>query len=243
MTEPTTWSPELRRQDSDVLSELLNARYSCRAFQSRPVDRASIIALLELAQRSPSWCNTQPWQVYITEGAGTEQLRAAITAFAATTPPQPDLPFPQHYTGTRDERRRAVARQLYDSVGIQRGDRLASAAQAAKNFELFGAPHVAIVTTDVELGVYGAVDCGVYLGHFLIAAQSLGIATIPQAALAAVAPVIREHLGLPDEQQVLFGISFGYPQEDHPANAFRSARAPIDDVLTWVTGVTPMSKP
>jgi nitroreductase len=220
---------------ADVVGTLFAARHSCRAFADRPVDRATITRILELAQRSPSWCNTQPWQVYVTEGEGTQRVRAAIGAFAAENPPQPDLDFPVRYEGVFLERRRACARQLYESVGIEHGDRVASAAQTRKNFDLFRAPHLAVVTTQRDLGVYGVLDCGVYLGHFLMAAQSLGVATIPQAALAAVAPVLREQFGLCEDRQVLFGVSFGYADDDHPANGFRTDRAATDQVLTWVT--------
>jgi nitroreductase len=220
---------------ANVVGMLFDARHSCRSFQDRPVDRATITQILELAQRSPSWCNTQPWQVYITEGEGTERLRAAVSAFAAENPPQPDLDFPARYDGVFLERRRACAWQLYESVGIEKGDRAASKVQTQKNFDLFGAPHVAVVTTERDLGVYGVLDCGVYLGHFLIAAQGLGVATIPQAALAAAAPVLRDQLGLSDDRQVLFGVSFGYADGDHPANGFRTERAATENVVTWVT--------
>jgi len=233
----TTTCSEAERHlpEVDMVQRLFDGRFSCRAFQDRPVDRPTITRILELAQRSPSWCNTQPWQVSVTEGEGTERLRAAISTFAAANSPQPDLPFPDQYPGVYDERRRECGWQLYESVGIERGDRHASAAQALENFALFGAPHVAVVTTERDLGVYGAVDCGVYLGHFLIAARSLGIATVPQAALAAVAPVIREQLGLDESRQVLFGVSFGYPDLEHPANGFRTGRADIAEVLRWVS--------
>jgi nitroreductase len=227
---------EQQPAEVEVVRRLFDTRFSCRAFHDRPVDRGTITHILQLAQRSPSWCNTQPWQVFVTEGDGTERLRAAISAFAAVNPPQPDLPFPTRYAGVYDERRRTVGWQLYDSVGLERGDRAASAAQALENFALFGAPHVAVVSTERDLGLYGAVDCGVYLGHFLVAAQSYGVATVPQAALAAVAPVIREQFGIDDRRQVLFGVSFGYPDEEHPANRFRTARADVkNEVVTWVS--------
>jgi nitroreductase len=218
----------------EILAELFQRRHSCRAFQSRPVDRSIIERIVELAQRSPSWCNTQPWQVHITEGDGTERLRTAISAFAGANRPQPDFAFPTRYAGVFDERRRTCAWQLYDSVGIAHGDRVASAAQTAQNFTLFGAPHVAVLTTERDLGVYGLLDCGVYLSHFLMAAQSLGVATVPQAALAAVAPVIRDQFGLGSERQVVCGVSFGYAAADHPANGFRTSRAHPNDVVTWV---------
>ena len=218
-----------------VVEELLDRRFSCRAFLDRAVDRATIARVLRLAQRSPSWCNVQPWQVIVTEGEATERLRAAATSFVATNGPQPDVPFPPRYDGVHQERRRECGWQLYESVGVEKGDRAASAVQAAKNFEFFGAPHVAIITTERVLGTYGAIDCGVYLGCFLLAAQSMGLASIPQAALGAVAPVIREQFRLPDERQVLFGVSFGYADKQHPVNGFRTRRAELDDVAYFAS--------
>lgn len=218
-----------------AIDRLLAHRHSCRAFRPTPVPRDTITRIVDLAQRSPSWCNTQPWQLLISEGDGTERLRSAISAFAASHPPAPDIPFPARYTGVYRDRRRECAWQLYESVGIARDDRAGSAAQTQRNFEFFGAPHLAIVTTEADLGTYGAVDCGVFLGAFALAAQSLGVATIAQAAIAAVAPVIREHFDLPEHRQVLLGISFGYADEEHPANRFRTSRAEVGDVVTWVT--------
>jgi nitroreductase len=149
-------------------------------------------------------------------------------------PPAPDIEFPERYEGVAQARRRECAWQLYECVGVQGGDREGSARQTAKNFELFGAPHLAIVTSEGALGTYGAVDCGVYVAHFLLAAQSLGIATIPQAAIASCAPYLRARFALPDDQQVLCGISFGYEDAHHPANAFRTTRAPLEEMVTWV---------
>jgi hypothetical protein len=107
------------------------------------------------------WCNTQPWHLHITEGDGTERFRSALSAHAASAEFTPDFPFPARYSGAHLERRRECGFQLYDSVGIDKGYRAASARQAAQNFELFGVPDAAIVTTEAELGVYGAIDCGV----------------------------------------------------------------------------------
>nr|WP_324197820.1 nitroreductase family protein [Nocardia abscessus] len=76
-------------------------------------------------------------------------------------------------------------------------------------------------------------DCGLYLGTFLLAATSLGIATIPQAAPAGRSAFVRECFDLPEDRKILAGISFGYPDVDHPANSYRTTRAPVDEVVTW----------
>jgi nitroreductase len=219
---------------SVAFERLLKDRYSCRAFLPRPVDTATITRMLEIAQRTPSWCNSQPWKVVITRGAGTERFRDALCAYAPGRKPEPDFAFPREYRGIYLERRRECGFQLYDSVGIARGDREASARQTGENFRLFGAPHAMIVTTDEALGVYGVLDCGAWVNNFMLAARSLGIASIAQAALAAQPLFLRSHFGLPQDRLVVCGMSFGYEDGAHPVNGFRTSRAAVDGEVTWV---------
>ncbi|WP_305092847.1 nitroreductase [Prescottella sp. R16] len=214
---------------------LLETRSSCRAFAPDPVPRDVVEQILETAQRTPSWCNTQPWQVSLTEGDATERFRAGLREYVRSSPQEPDFPFPTGYRGDYGTRRKDCAMQLYSSVGIAEGDRRASAEQTMKNFDLFDAPHVAVVTSDEALGVYGAVDCGLYVNTFLLAAHSLGVAAVPQAALAGSAPYLRRFFGLADDRKVVCSISFGYADDTHPANSFRTPRADIDTVATWVS--------
>ncbi|WP_424140620.1 nitroreductase family protein [Roseomonas chloroacetimidivorans] len=217
----------------EAFEHLLAGRHSCRAFRGEAVDEGLIRRILTAAQRAPSWCNAQPWKVIVTSGAATEDFRAALTAHARGGERRPDIPFPESYAGAYQERRRECGFQLYDAVGVARGDREGSARQAAENFRLFGAPHAAIVTTEAALGPYGAVDCGAYVTAFMLAAHALGVACIAQAALAAYSPFLHAHFGIPEHRQVVCGISFGFENEAHPANAFRTRRAPLDEVVEW----------
>lgn len=221
---------------AEVLEQLLDERWSCRAFDGRQVPRGDIERMLTTAQRSASWCNTQPWQLIVTSGESTERFRAALATHASEGPKIHSFDFapPAEYRGVYRDRRREAGWQLYEAVGVQRGDRAGSARQASENFRLFGAPHVAIVTTDAIQGVYGAVDSGLYVGTLLLAAQSLGIATIPQAALAGHSDFIREYFSIPEDRKVLVAISFGYADEDHPANSYRTSRAALSETVTWI---------
>ena len=142
----------------------------------------------------------------------------------------PDFPWP----GVYQARRRESGFQLYDAVGIAKGDKAAAARQALENYNFFGAPLVAIITTTEPLGVYGAVDCGVYVGNFMLAALALGVGSIAQAALARRSDVVREHLKLADDRRVVCGISFGYPKHDHIINSYRTSRAPLSEAVTFV---------
>ncbi|MDE9451308.1 nitroreductase [Aliiroseovarius sp. Z3] len=215
----------------DDFTALLGARYSCRGFRSDPVSEDTITKILTAAQKVPSWCNAQPWQVDVTMGTETDRLREALYSHAMTAAQTPDVPWPSAYTGAHQSRRKRCGLQLYDSVGVERGDRAASARQMTENFHLFGAPCFALLTAPAELGPYAYLDCGGFITGFTLAAASLGIASIPQAAVAAYAPFLRDWFDLPDDRIVLCGISFGYADETHPANGFRTSRAPLDE---WV---------
>jgi nitroreductase len=218
-----------------VLEELLGERYSCRAFRPEQVPRPTIERILTAAQRTASWCNSQPWQIVIASGAAKERFRAAIYAAASSgAQDDGDFSFPREYRGVYLERRRESGFQLYNTLGITRGDRAAYARQALENFNFFGAPHVAIIHSDEALGIYGAIDCGAYVGNFLLAAQARGLGTIPQAALAHHSGLIRRHFGLGDDRRVVCGISFGFPDRDHKINSYRTSRAGIPDTATFV---------
>jgi nitroreductase len=219
----------------DVLETLLRERYSVRAFKPEPVPRETIDRVLSAAQRTASWCNSQPWQVMIASGQAKEKFRKAIYAEAASGAAQDgDFEFPREYLGVYLERRRESGFQLYNTLGIARGDKAAYARQALENYNFFGAPHVAIIHTDEALGIYGAIDCGAYVGNFMLAAQALGLGTIPQAALARHSGMIRRHFKLADDRRVVCGISFGFADHAHKINSYRTSRAGIAETVRFV---------
>ncbi|WP_432817008.1 nitroreductase [Sulfitobacter sp. JB4-11] len=221
-------------QDYDTLHTILTARHSCRAFLPDPLPDALITRIVTAARRAPSWCNAQPWQLEITRGDSTNNLRAALTeAATAGTLPQPDLQWPGKYLGVYADRRRACGFQLYDAVGVEKSDHVGRQAQMLRNYAFFDAPHVAILHAPAELGPHGVMDCGGFITAFMLAATACGVGTIAQAAVAAYAPLLHDRLDIPQERTILCAISLGYPDTDDPANGFRTDRAEPADIIRW----------
>ena len=219
--------------DIETLNALLHRRHSCRAYLPDAVPDRIIKQIVDTAQRVPSWCNAQPWQLHITSPAQTDQLRNALYQHASAAPEASDIEFPTAYTGAYKDRRRACGWALYDAVGVTKGDRDASMRQMMENFRLFGAPHFALITTEADLGAYGVLDCGAFVTAFTLAAEALGVASIPQAAVAGFSPLLRDWFDIPEHRHIVCGISFGYRDTTHPANQFRTDRASFDEVVTW----------
>jgi len=228
--------------DAQALARLVRDRHSCRGFLPTPVPRDRIDAMLAIAQGAASWCNSQPWEAIVTEGAATDRFRDALYAYAASQnwadqtnrPERPDFPFPTRYVGVYKDRQRSTGWALYQAVGIGHGDRAGSGRQVLENFRLFGAPHVMIVTSEDDLGAYGAIDCGAYVAHVMLAAQAMGLATIAQAALAGVAGFVRDWFDIPANRKIVCAISFGYADPAHPANGFRTTRESVENVVRYV---------
>lgn len=213
-------------------AEVATNRHSCRAFLPEPLSPPQIQELFELAQRAPSDCNTQAWTTYLAQGALLERLRRALVKRVKAAAPQSyDLDPITSYEGVLLERRRACGWGLYEAVGITKGDRDASRAQALKNFELFGAPHMAVITVDAALGERGSVDAGIYLGYLLLAAEALGIGAVPQAAITHHAALLHEILDIPEHHRIVNVVAFGRKDAMHPANLFRTSRASLEEAV------------
>jgi nitroreductase len=216
------------------LRATLDARSSSRAYLPDPLDRGALDELFAAAQRAPSWCNTQPWQVVVTAPPVTGEFSRALLEAAGAGLPAPDIPFPGAYPEPYAARRRECGVQLYGAMGVTRDDRDGRHRAWLRNYELFDAPHLAVVSRERSLGEYATLDVGVWLGVLLTAAAAMGVATCPMASVAAYPAPLRRLLGIAETHVILFGIALGRADGSAPANACRTGRAPLSDNVRFL---------
>jgi nitroreductase len=209
------------------LDQTIRERRSVRGFLPKPVPPEVLDEVLELAQHAPSNCNVQPWRVYVASGKVAERLRAALVE-AATKGESPVMAAPiDEFLGGYREKQIACAVELYGKMRIERGDRVGRFNASLRNFQFFDAPHVAYVCMAKSFGIGVALDVGMYVQTLMLAMQSRGISSCAQAALRSFPELVAEHLAIPDDEQILCGLSFGYEDPDVPANQTRQPRDPI----------------
>jgi len=218
----------------EALDRAWAERASKRAFRPDPLPRESIVQLFATAQRAPSWCNIQPWRVAVTTPPKTGELAAALVAAARSGLPAAEVPFPIEYPTPYKEHRVACGVALYRAMGIARDNTAGRYDAWLRNYALFDAPHVAIVSCDKRLGPYAFLDIGVWLGYVLTAAAALGIDTCPMASVAAYPKPLRERLPIAETDVVLFGLALGHADDAAPANACRTTRDPVETNVTFV---------
>ena len=220
----------------DVL-EAIQSRKSIRAFKRDPVPKATIEKILEVSQRAPSGTNTQPWHTYVCAGATRDAISADVIAMAkagkAAKYEDYDY-YPAKWKDVHRDRRRGVGWGLYSLLGIAKGDREASARQGLRNFAFFDAPVGMFFTTDSYLGKGSWADVGMYIQTVMLAARGHGLHTCPQAAWIVYQEPIFRHLGIPDDQVLISGLSIGYADDTAIENTLVSERENLANVARFV---------
>ncbi|CAG0975374.1 3-hydroxypropanoate dehydrogenase [Rhodocyclaceae bacterium] len=214
----------------------IESRRSVRAYLDKPVDRAEIERILQVAARAPSGTNMQPWHVHVLTGRTLDALTAAVCAAFDTEPEAHEYEYdyyPAEFFEPYLGRRRKVGFDLYKLVGIAKGDTAAMRAQHRRNFEFFGAPVGMIFTIDRRLGKGSWFDYGMFLQNVMVAARARGLDTCPQAAWAQFHRVIAAQLALPPEQMVVCGLALGYADASHVTEQLVTERAPVSDFAVF----------
>lgn len=216
------------------VAEILDSRYSTRAFLDTPVPEETLIKVFSQAQRAASNCNVQPWQSCVVSGATKDLLKDKfLELLMSGAKPNPDFNWAPAYQGIHRERQFGSANALYGAMGIAREDKTARMMAMGRNWQFFDAPHAVFFTMDKYLDIMGAVDVGIYAQTLTLLLLEEGISSCMQGALGQFPGPVHEVLNLPEGRGVLFGMSFGYADEEAPANTARTDRAPLKDGVTF----------
>ena len=219
----------------DVL-EAIRSRKSIRAFKPDPVPRETLNAILSESQRAPSGTNTQPWHTWVCTGevkeAITQDVLAMLERGEGSSYHAYDY-YPARWNDVHNARRRAVGYGLYALLGIAKEDREGRNRQSARNFKFFDAPVGIFITIDKYLARGNWSDTGMYIQTVMLAAKGHGLDTCPQAAWIPVQEPIFHHLGIPEDQDLVTGMSLGYRDPHAIENTLISDREKIENVVTW----------
>ena len=221
--------------NAKVFSEIVNARHSVRGFLPARVPAADIRSVLEDAQRSPSNCNTQPWGVHIVSGAKRDELSAALIEANNNGRFSMDYSFDTaDFYEEYKSRSSAQGAVYYKALGVKREDYDERKTIGDRNLTFFGAPHVALLCVPrIGDSVRTASDVGMYGQTFLLSLVAHGLGGVPQTMLGMYADTVREVLKIDHKLNLLFGISFGYPDKNCSSNSFRMDRVALEDSVTF----------
>ena len=229
--------------DTNPVDAAITSRMSVRAFTDQPVDQPVLARLLEVASRSPSGTNTQPWKVYVLKGASRDSLVSKVCAAHDAVRADPALGaqyveeydyYPEKWVSPYIDRRRENGWGLYGLLGIGKGDKDQMHAQHQRNYRFFDAPVGLMFTMDRVMGRGSLVDYGMFMQSIMVAARGHGLSTCPQAAWNGFAKIILPHIGAGPDEMLVCGMALGYADASAPVNRFHTPRVPVQDFTTWL---------
>jgi nitroreductase len=234
-----TASPLPTPEQTAAVDAAITTRRSLRAFLPRPVPRQTIEDILAVASRSPSGTNTQPWKVYVLTGdAKTELSRKIMAAHddpaERATHTEEYAYYPTEWKSPFIDRRRKVGWDLYGLLGIGKTDKVRMHAQHGRNYDFFDAPVGLMFTIDRIMRQGSWLDYGMFLQSVMVAARGRGLDTCPQAAFMQFHRIITAHIGAPDNEQVVCGMSLGYADPDAIENMLVTERDPVSTFTRFI---------
>jgi nitroreductase len=230
-------------RDPDSVDAAIESRFAARAFLATPVARDTITDMLRVARRAPSGTNTQPWKVYVLQGASRDSLVTKVCAAHDAVYADPALAaqyvgdhdyYPRKWVSPYIERRRENGWGLYGLLGIVRGEKDRMHAQHQRNYHFFGAPIGMMFTLDRVLARGSLVDYGMFLQNIMVAARARGLHTCPQAAWIEFAQIVLPHIGAGPDEMLLCGMSIGYADENEKVNTFHTPRVAVEEFTHWL---------
>ncbi len=242
MTNPATTATSTAAVTAAV-DHAITSRMSARAFTQQEVSRELITEILQVASRAPSGTNTQPWKVYVLQGATRDALVDKVCAAHESIRTNPEAAqqyqekydyYPAKWVSPYIDRRRENGWSLYGLLGIGKADKDRMHEQQQRNFKFFDAPVGLMFTIDPIMGRGSLLDYGMFIQNIMIAARARGLHTCPQAAWNGFHSIILPHIGAGEGEMMVCGMSLGYADEADKVNTLVTPRVPVNEFTHWV---------
>jgi len=218
------------------LAAAIKGRRSIRKFKQQDVPKSIITEILEEARWSPSWGNTQPWDLYVLTGKTLAKfkemnLRQTLAGAAIAS----DVPMLENWPAAMKARYGELGKVVLSVQGIKREDREARDQYYKNMVSAFDAPCLifACISRD-NLVEYQMLDIGLITQTICLAAHDKGLGTCLLAATARYSAEIRKIAAIPDDKKIVVGIALGYPDPSFPLNNFERNRAKLDEFVHWM---------
>ena len=206
--------------------ELMKERHSIRKFQKKEIPENILKEIISISLLSPSWGNTQPWNIYVASGNTLEEIRKIwISKNKENIKGYSDIP-PGHRTEF-SERSQKIIENLLNKVGELLKDPTMKVFNEA-NASMFSAPSVVYLTLPKGHTKYSILDLGALEMSILLAAKSHGVDSLVAYESIKYPDVLRKFCKIPDNEEIVIGISLGY-EDDNITNKFRAKKLSLDE--------------
>ena len=210
---------------------LMKQRHSARDFQSKEIPEDTLKEIVSIALMSPSWCNSQPWNIYVVTGKPLEEIRKEwiakneekIKGYADLQPVH-RTEFSERCQKNMEEEFKLIKEQTKDPE---------MTSFWRKNIECFNAPAVVYLALHKGHSKWSCYDLGGFGMALMLAAKDLGVDSVVAYELVKYPDVLRKYVKIPDDEDIAVGIALGYENDDI-VNKFRAKKSKLEDVCQFI---------
>lgn len=236
--------------DPNSFSKFAASRRSTRDFLPTAISDELINQLISDGLTAPSWSNTRPFLVAVAAGEKRDRLSAEFLkrwdavkgarggsifskiklAISRYGLPTSNWVVAKPYSPDLLPRSQKVGSELYNFIGVERGDKKARDNAWARNYEFFGAPVELFIFTHKSLGKFAASDAGLFMQNLMLSAHAMGLGTCAQGSISVWEDAVRAEFDVPENYSLLCGLAIGYPSANK-INSFAAERLDANAIM------------
>ena len=199
--------------------------------KKKEIPEETLKEIIKTALNCPSWCNSQPWKVYVVTGEPLENIRKEWISkneqkikWYSDIPPVHRVEFSQRCQKNMKDMMDNIKEEIKDPE-LQTFWR--------KNVECFNAHVVIYLTLLKGHSKWSNYDLGGFGLALMLAAKDRGIDSIVACELSKYPDILRKYAKIPDDEDICAAIAFGYENEQ-ALNKFRSKKNTLEEVCSFV---------
>jgi len=208
--------------------ELMKQRHSARYFLSKPIPEETLKEIMSTSLLTPSWGNSQPWNIYVASGKTLEEIRKDWLAKNKEGVKGNSDINAGHRTDFSERCQENINKVLKKFSDALKDQNLKTFMEA--NYILFNAPTVVYITVPKKRTEYNIFDTGALEMSIMLAAKGKGIDSVPAYEAIKYPDIIRKYIKVPEDEDIIIGIALGYEDKDNDLNKIRSVKLTLDEI-------------
>ena len=208
--------------------KIMKQRYSVRYFLPKPIPEATLKEIMETSILTPSWGNSQPWNLYIASGNTLEKIRKDWIAKNK----EGIKGYSDIEAGHRTDFSERCQKNMDDIMKLF-GDFLKDPTMKVfmdANVILFNAPTLVYITIPKKRTLYNIFDTGAIEMSIIASAKENGIDSVPAYETIKYPDILRKYMNISDDEDIIIGIALGYEDKENILNKCKSKKLNLNEV-------------
>lgn len=208
--------------------DTLNYRQSIRIFKDKAIPEDDLRDIVQLAEKTPSWTNSQPWRVHIATGESLQKIKEDhLRHYELGIHGKPDFPYAPR--DSWDQLSQLNSFKWSSELGTFLGED--GEQMGYSNTHLFDAAAIVYLTLPKKGSMWSVYDLGAFGQTLALAAADKRIDSVVAYEFIKYPDSLRKILGVSNDTNFVMGIGLGYRDNKYKINKFRSSRDKVDEIL------------